>query len=174
MSIKPRFIAATSLTIAAFSASTFAESRLEIGIRAGYPIRGPISYSNFISYCSAAGVDVFCGRFESSARHASLGVSASVSLGAGMRIRLDPVYQRTGFGWNAYSLVTNKPGDPLQMTTVKNGTTANRWLTPILVERVVSHHIRFGIGPTFSTLTASRTVYEFRNHLSGTRGFQQP
>jgi len=80
MPLRPTSIAALSLMIAASGRSILAQSRLGIGIRADYPIRGPISYTKFISYSSAPGVDIFEGVFESSAH------------------------------WNAYSLVTNLPG----------------------------------------------------------------
>jgi hypothetical protein len=153
----------TLLLYVTCTACVMAQSRPELGLRVSTPVRGPITASSTLTNCR-------CGLFESIPRHVSIGASVSVPIFRRMRLRLDPGYQRIGITETSVGQVLQGGvGSPMGEVAVKYGTTANRWLIPILVEAELSRHLRFGIGPEFSVVTGSRTTFEVRNPFAPDR-----
>jgi len=130
------------------------QSGLELGLRIGSSVRGAVVSP---TECSC----------ESVPRHLSLGASVSFPISRRIRLRFDPGYQRIGFTDTASSLVAQSgAGSPLGVFTVRYGTAANRWLLPVGVERDLSRHIRFAIGPELSIVTGSHTTFQDRSSFA--------
>jgi len=99
-----------------------------------------------------------------------MGISVSIPISRGLRLGLDPVYQRIGISDSGYSLVFQTGvGSAVGEVAGKNATTANRWRLPVLVEAGLSRHVRLGLGPGVSIVTGSRNTFEIRNPFTGYR-----
>jgi hypothetical protein len=140
-------------------AGVMAQSRPELGVRVDVPVVGPITAPS-----SASSTLNCCGGVQSIPRHASIGASISFPMFGRLRLRFDPRYQRVGITETSTGRVLQGGvGSPSGELVSKTGTTANRWLMPLLLERDLSRYIRLGIGPEFSVISGSHTVFESRN-----------
>jgi hypothetical protein len=140
-------------------------SAAEWGITAGLPLHGPVISTDFPSYCCVAVP-------ESWTRHPALGLTASLPLAPPLRIRLDVTWQRWGIGNTASGLVYQTvPSGPIGLVIARQATAANRWRLPALLQWEPHGHIRLGLGPELSLVTASHSLDEIRNPFTGSQSF---
>jgi hypothetical protein len=139
-------------------------SAAEWGVTAGVPLHGPVISTDFPSFC--------CAVPESWTRHPFLGLTASLPLASRFHIRLDATWQRWGISNTASGLVylTVPPG-PVGLAVTKQATAANRWRLPVRLQWDPQRHIRLGLGPELSLITASHSLYELQNPLTGSQSF---
>ena len=140
--------------------SACAQGGLEIGARVGYsdPTLHP-DYS-FIT-----------GFYQSITHHPYFGLSVSMPLTGKLGLRFDPVYQRIGYDMSAYGGVFSSTGQFAAVSS-KQATMANRWQWPVLLEWRFAKHVGAGTGPSFSTLTSHRILYEVRNPFTTNSKFE--
>jgi hypothetical protein len=137
----------------ACGAAAVAQSRVELGVRAGLPLRGPMIAPPTVTFTDTYHI------WSSSPRHLSVGASISIAAPRRTRIRLEPAYQRIGV--TETGVVESDVG----VNIVKIDTAANRWRLPIFWEAEVAPHIRLGIGPEVSVVTGSHAMFEQRHPM---------
>jgi hypothetical protein len=150
----------TPLVLFLFTPIIFSQPRLEVGVRIDAPLLGPLTTYPYPQSC----LHSLCGFYESAPFHPAIGLSASIPIAGRLRLRFDPVYQRVGISANIIPQLNSPPREAVSKTS----TTANRWQFPALVEAGLPRHLRFGVGPVVSLLTAVEGIDKFVNPFLGT------
>jgi hypothetical protein len=133
------------LISAIFVAAALEARRLEIGVRAGWPISSPYTVNDFDRACDGQSD---CGQSESAGRAATLGLSVRMPLGKRIALRVMPAWQRIKFDYTAI--------DP--STSYAQTTTANRWEFPMVAEWSIGDHDRPGLGAVVSIVSGETSI----------------
>jgi len=137
-----------------------------MGVRIDAPLVGPLAAYSYPQLCANGAP---CGYYQSAPLHPALGISASIPVAKRLRLRFDPGYQRIGLNASSYGFVyESTASSPLGEVVSKTSSTGNRWQFPVLIEARMLRHLRVGIGPAVSLLTATAETTKLVNPFSGT------